>query len=279
MFCWKGVFFSSWDGWVGLPGAASGCFSLFLSRLGYAFWRYSSNILKKYVLLQRCFFFKLRWIGRLPAAVSGCFPQFRIHDVIVVKAATRGHLRPLGKSGHLRPLEWLRVAASGCFLWDWNTSATRRRRPLAVTCGHSTERPLAATCGHSSGCEWLQVAAFLKFKYRAECNPNEILTIILDFILIHVLKYIICSLMSHLGEKIIQKTWNIIDLLISTIKSHLQYLSCVRVKNDFIWLTLSHIMSYHNPSLLHHLKSCKDVYSLVSTIAGTLEQNTIEPWH
>jgi len=24
-----------------------------------------------------------------------------------------------------------------------------------------------------SGCEWLQVAAFLKFKYRAECNPNE----------------------------------------------------------------------------------------------------------
>ena len=88
------------------------------------------------------------------------------------KAATRGHLRPLGKSGHLRPLEWLRVAASGCFLWDWNTSATRRRRPLAVTCGHSTERPLAATCGHSSGCEWLQVAAFLKFKYRAECNPN-----------------------------------------------------------------------------------------------------------
>ena len=88
------------------------------------------------------------------------------------KAATRGHLRPLGKSGHLRPLEWLRVAASGCFLWDWNTLATRRRRPLAVTCGHSTERPLAATCGHSSGCEWLQVAAFLKFKYRAECNPN-----------------------------------------------------------------------------------------------------------
>ena len=72
-----------------------------------------------------------------------------------------GRLRPLRKSGHLRPLEWLRVAASGCFLWDWNTSATRRRRPLAVT------------CGHSSGCEWLQVAAFLKFKYRAECNPNE----------------------------------------------------------------------------------------------------------
>ena len=138
----------------------------------------------------------------------------------MVKAATRGHLRPLGKSGHLRPLEWLRVAASGCFLWDWNTSATRRRRPLAVSCGHSTERPLAATCGHSgkaatcghssgckwllfmrlkhlghaskaatcghlrpldraatcghsSGCEWLQVAAFLKFKYRAECNPMD----------------------------------------------------------------------------------------------------------
>ena len=91
----------------------------------------------------------------------------------MVKAATRGHLRPLGKSGHLRPLEWLRVAAIGCFLWDWNTSATRRRRPLAVSCGHSTERPLAATCGHSgkaatcghsSGCKWLQVAAFYEIE-------------------------------------------------------------------------------------------------------------------
>ena len=38
--------------------------------------------LEKYVLLERCFFFKLRWISRLPAAASGCFPQFRIHDVM-----------------------------------------------------------------------------------------------------------------------------------------------------------------------------------------------------
>ena len=27
--------------------------------------------------------------------------------------------------------------------------------------------------GHLRPLEWLQVAAFLKFKYRAECNPNE----------------------------------------------------------------------------------------------------------
>ena len=59
-----------------------------------------------------------------------------------------------GKGGHSRPL-----------------AATREKRPLAATCGHSGK---AATRGHSSGCEWLQVAAFLKFKYRAECNPNEI---------------------------------------------------------------------------------------------------------
>ena len=46
--------------WMGrLPGAATGCFSLFLSRLGYAFWRWSSNILKKYVLLERVFFFQV----------------------------------------------------------------------------------------------------------------------------------------------------------------------------------------------------------------------------
>ena len=91
-------------------------------------------------------------------------------------AATRqsGHLRPLAATREKRPLAATRVAASGCKWLLFMTSATRRRRPLAVTCGHSTERPLAATCGHSSGCEWLQVAAFLKFKYRAECNPNEI---------------------------------------------------------------------------------------------------------
>ena len=94
----------------------------------------------------------------------------------MVKAATRGHLRPLGKSGHLRPLEWLRVAASGCFLWDWNTSATRRRRPLAVSCGHSTERPLAATQEKrplaatrvaASGCKWL---LFMRLKHLGHAS-------------------------------------------------------------------------------------------------------------
>ena len=88
-----------------------------------------------------------------------------------------------GKGGHSRPL-----------------AATLEERPLAATCGHSSGcewlqvaafseiqiprprvegghlRPLdrAATCGHLRPLEWLQVAAFLKFKYRAECNPNEI---------------------------------------------------------------------------------------------------------
>ena len=88
-----------------------------------------------------------------------------------------------GKGGHSRPL-----------------AATLEERPLAATCGHSSGcewlqvaafseiqiprprvegghlRPLdrAATCGHLRPLEWLQVAAFLKFKYRAECNPNGI---------------------------------------------------------------------------------------------------------
>ena len=45
-------------------------------------------------------------------------------------------------------------------------------RPLAATCSSSPLRPLAATCGHLRPLEWLQVAAFLKFKYRAFCNLN-----------------------------------------------------------------------------------------------------------
>ena len=80
----------------------------------------------------------------------------------MVKAATRGHLRPLGKSGHLRPLEWLRVAAF---------SEIQIPRPR-VEGGHLRPLDRAATCGHLRPLEWLQVAAFLKFKYRAECNPN-----------------------------------------------------------------------------------------------------------
>ena len=62
------------------------------------------------------------------------------------------------------------------------TCSSSPLRPLAATCGHLRPlalaapcghlRPLAATCGHSSGCKWLQVAAFFKFKYRAFCNLN-----------------------------------------------------------------------------------------------------------
>ena len=63
--------------------------------------------------------------------------------------------RPRVEGGHLRS-----VAA---------TRQSGHLRPLAAT---REKRPLAATRVAASGCEWLQVAAFLKFKYRAECNPN-----------------------------------------------------------------------------------------------------------
>ena len=45
---------------------------------------FGDSLRTSYVLLERSFFFKLRWIGigRLPAAASGCFPRFRIHDVM-----------------------------------------------------------------------------------------------------------------------------------------------------------------------------------------------------
>ena len=95
----------------------------------------------------------------------------------IALAATCGHLRPLALAvscshsigckwlqvvadekrmraatgGHWRPLEWLQVAASGC---KWLQVAADEK-PHAG--GHW--RPLAATCGHSSGCKWLQVAA------------------------------------------------------------------------------------------------------------------------
>ena len=84
-------------------------------------------------------------------------------------AATRGHLRPLEwlqvaasgchavvletPSGHLRPFAATRVAASGCHAVVLETPSGHLRPPS----GHL--RPLAATCGHSSGCKWLQVAA------------------------------------------------------------------------------------------------------------------------
>ena len=70
------------------------------------------------------------------------------------------HLRPLAATcGHLRPL----AATCG------------HLRPLAATCGHLRPLAPAATCGHlrSLGCKWLQVAAFLNFKYRAFCDLNS----------------------------------------------------------------------------------------------------------
>ena len=64
-------------------------------------------------------------------------------------AATCGHLRPLAATcsgGHLRPLDWLQVAASGC-RWEENAG------------GH-----LAATRLAASGCKWLPL--------RRECWPT-----------------------------------------------------------------------------------------------------------
>ena len=113
------------------------------------------------------------------------------------------HLRPLAAtcpSGHLRPLaascghlqlgrKWLQVAASGC---KWlqimqmaasdaaleisnpTSRTTGHMRPRAATCGHLRPLALAATCGHLRPLEWLQVAAFLNFKYRAFCNLNAL---------------------------------------------------------------------------------------------------------
>ena len=57
--------------------------------------------LEKICFVGKVFFFKLTWIGRLPAAASRCFSQFRIHDVMWER----------------RPLAATRVAASGCKLF------------------------------------------------------------------------------------------------------------------------------------------------------------------
>ena len=111
---------------------------------------------------------KFPWVSRGKCgkvSVGGC------------QAATCGHLRPLewlqvaasgcrwqeNAGGHLRPLEWLQVAASGC---RWQENAGGHLRPLAATRVAASGgkwlpvtrewwRPLAATCGHSSGCKWL----------------------------------------------------------------------------------------------------------------------------
>ena len=60
---------------------------------------------------------------------------------------------------HLRPLPATWVAASGC-KWLPGTCSRDPLWPLA----------LAAPCGHSRPLEWLQVAAFLKFKYRVNVD-------------------------------------------------------------------------------------------------------------
>ena len=58
------------------------------------------------------------------------------------------------------------------------------KQPLAAT---RLERPLAATCGHLRPLEWLQVAAFLNFKYRWFCNLNAL------FLLFDMFKIIVFS--------------------------------------------------------------------------------------
>ena len=90
-----------------------------------------------------------------------------------------GRSRPLAATREKRPLAATRVAASGCFLWDWNTSATRRSghlrsvaatrqsghlRPLAAT---REKRPLAATRVAASGCKWL---LFMRLKHLGHAS-------------------------------------------------------------------------------------------------------------
>ena len=86
-------------------------------------------------------------------------------NLILAKAATCGHLRPLALAatytcGHLlwRPLAATRLAASGC---KW----------LQVVADEKSMR--AATGGHSSGCKWLQVAADEKPNAGGRWRPLE----------------------------------------------------------------------------------------------------------
>ena len=87
-----------------------------------------------------------------------------------------GHVRPLaatcGHSSGCKWLqEWLQVAATTCkWLQMMQVTLLWKFQIQPATCGHV--RPLAATCGHLRPLEWLQVAAFLNFKYRAFCDLN-----------------------------------------------------------------------------------------------------------
>ena len=117
---------------------------------------FPKNILKKNVLLERCFFFKLRWIGRLPAAASGCFPQFRIHEVMCGKG---GHSRPLAATREKRPLAATCGHSSGCEWLLFMRLKHLGHASKAATCGHLRPLDRAATCGHLRPLEWLRVAA------------------------------------------------------------------------------------------------------------------------
>ena len=71
-----------------------------------------------------------------------------------------GHLRPLALAatcGHLRPLDWLQVAASGC---RWKENAGGHWRPLEwLQVAAGDKRMLVATGGQVRPLDWLQVAA------------------------------------------------------------------------------------------------------------------------
>ena len=94
-------------------------------------------------------FMRLKHLGH--ASKAATCGQLRPLD----RAATCGHLRPLGKSGHLRPLEWLQVAA----FYEIETPRPRveggHLRSLAATRQSGHLRPLAATRVAASGCKWL----------------------------------------------------------------------------------------------------------------------------
>ena len=93
----------------------------------------------------KLFFFQVLRSGAIGTGICNPMPSSPLRPLAL--AAHCGNLRPLAATCSSSPL-----------------------RPLAATCGHL--RPLAATRVAASGCKWLQVAAFFKFKYRAFCNLN-----------------------------------------------------------------------------------------------------------
>ena len=111
----------------------------------------------------------------------------------VEQPATCGHVRPLAAtcpSGHLRPLEWLQVAAivaandaSDAALEISNP--TGHVRPRAATCGHL--RPLEATRVAASGCFFeFQIPRVL----RPQCQLFKPASCIMHVLPISVTSYI-----------------------------------------------------------------------------------------